>query len=103
MDTLKLRKRVPVLIKLHESLVTALNQVLPSQILKLDRNAAMLLLPVIILGLAQIPSMIWQAFLEMLGLAPAKTVWSKSRDGGEFSTKFSFDQVDQYSQLNAVS
>lgn len=90
-ERLKLRKRVPVLVKLHEAAVSGLNKALPSQILKLDRNIAMMLLPLIILGFAQIPAMAWNSFVEMLGLAPAKVVWSKYGDSGEFTRKFSFD------------
>ena len=51
-DSLKLRKRVPIIIKLHELVLKTLNKILPVQILELDRNMSLMLLPLIILGLA---------------------------------------------------
>ena len=94
-DRLKLRKRVPVVIKMHQFIVKILNDVLPKQVLDLDRNISLMLLPLIILCLSQIPSMIWQSFIAILGLAPVKTQWTKSSSKAEFIQKFSFDQVDQ--------
>ena len=91
------------MIKLHEFVVKSLNNVLPAQILELDRNISLMILPLIILGAAQVPSMIWNSFLALLGLGPVQTAWSKSSNKSEFNRKFSFDQIDQQSQINAVS
>lgn len=82
------------MIKLHELVVTTLNNNLPSQVLQIDRNISLMLLPLIVLALAQVPSIIWNNFVAVLGLAPAKSAWIKSSDSKEFKRKFSFDQID---------
>jgi hypothetical protein len=80
--------------KLHQLMVDTLNKSLPAQVLEIDRNISLIILPVIVLGLAQVPSFIWNSFIAALGLSPAKTNWSKSSNKGEFNRKFSFDQID---------
>jgi len=51
-DNLKLRKRVPVVIKMHEALLKAFVKAVPNDVIKIDKNMALMLLPVLILIIA---------------------------------------------------
>ena len=90
-ENLKLRKRVPVVIKMHEVLLKSFVKAVPKDVMKIDKNMALILLPVLILILAQfvymlryIPLAIISSFVN---IGAKKTTWSKK----EFGEKFSFD------------
>ena len=51
-DNLKLRKRVPVVIKMHEVMLKAFVKVVPSNVMQIDKNMAVMLMPVLIFILA---------------------------------------------------
>ena len=51
-DNLKLKKRVPIVIKMHEVLLKLMVKAVPESMLKIDKNMALMLLPVMILIMA---------------------------------------------------
>lgn len=48
-DNLKLRERLPVVIKIHEQVLKAVVNAIPENMLKVDKNMALMILPVIVI------------------------------------------------------
>ena len=106
-DNLKLKKRVPIVIKMHEVLLKLMVKAVPESMLKIDKNMALMLLPVMILIMAQLVYMLKYIPVALISIfvnvGEKKTTWYKSSDSATFNQKFSFDQTDQLGQIKAVS